>query len=476
MSTIYEKSVKDRKAFRLGASELQSYSLNTKREQPLLLPESSEIDVVRHYTNLSKKIYSVDSGFYPLGSCTMKYNPKINEDIASLDGFKNLHPLQDLTTVPGAIKVFQLANTLLKEITGMDQMTFQPAAGAQGELASLLMIKKYHQQRNDTNRNVVIVPDSAHGTNPASANMAGFKVKTVPSKNGTVDLEALKGMVDETTAALMLTNPNTLGLFEKDILEIEKLIHDNGGLMYCDGANMNAIMGTVRPGDIGFDVIHLNLHKTFSTPHGGGGPGCGAVGVKASLLPYLPTPFFNDEGVVDLQEHSIGAMKNFYGHFLVVVRALTYILSLGQEGIQHSSQLAVLNANYLYSLLDKRYQLAQEVSFMHEFVLNLSNIKKDTGVSALDLSKGLIDHGIHPPTMYFPLSVPQALMVEPTETESKETLVMAANAFNELADLAYENPEALHEMPIKQVITRVDEVKAARQPIIIDPLLEAALR
>lgn len=471
MSTIFAKSSPGRKTFRLPKSEVPSVSLKRSRSHALRLPELSEVDVVRHYTNLSKNIYSIDEGFYPLGSCTMKYNPKINEDVAGLPGFTKIHPLQPLETVPGALEVLEQANVMLKEVTGMDQMTFQPAAGAQGELASLLMIKKYFQERGDHDRKVVIVPDSAHGTNPASANMAGFKVKTVPSKDGYVDLEVLKTMVDESTAALMLTNPNTLGLFEKDVLEISKIIHDAGGLLYCDGANMNAIMGQVRPGDIGFDVIHLNLHKTFSTPHGGGGPGCGAVGVKEHLIPYLPLPYVKDSKMITDSELTIGSMKNFYGNFLVVVRALTYLLSLGRDGIKETSAVAVLNANYLYSQL-KGYKLAHEVNFMHEFVLSLSALKKETSIGALDASKGLIDYGIHPPTMYFPLSVPEALMVEPTETENIETLDYAAKAFNEIYELAHNNPEALKQAPISQIITRVDEVKAARQPILTDPLLD----
>ena len=462
MTTIFHKSYPGRKAFHLPASEVKETTLSFQRQSKLNLPQLSEIDVVRHYTNLSKDIYSIDQGFYPLGSCTMKYNPKVNEDIAALRGFTQLHPLQPIESVEGALEVMSLANDLLKEVTGMDQMTFQPAAGAQGELSAMLMIKKYFEHRNESQRTVVIVPDSAHGTNPASANMAGFKVKTVPSKDGYVDLEALRTMVDENTAALMLTNPNTLGLFEKDVIEISNIIHQNGGLLYCDGANMNAILGKVRPGDIGFDVIHLNLHKTFSTPHGGGGPGCGAVGVKKHLIDFLPLPYVKDNEMIEHHELSIGSMKNFYGNFLVVVRALTYLLSLGGNGLEKTSELAVLNANYLYSQLEG-YDLAHDVPFLHEFVLSLSRIKKEKNITALDISKGLIDYGIHPPTMYFPLSVPEALMVEPTETESIETLQYAAKAFNELLN---EDPQKLKNAPFTTKITRVDEVKAARQPLL----------
>lgn len=464
---VFEKSKAGRRNFTLPPTTVPGYSLNApKREAKTNLPELSEVDVVRHYTNLTKNIYGVDNGFYPLGSCTMKYNPKLNEDVAGMKQFSQIHPLQPEYTVQGCIEVYELAEKYLCEITGMDRMTFQPAAGAHGELTGLLLIKQYHKSRNDEKRKVVLVPDSAHGTNPASAAMAGFQVVTIPSKNGNVDLEQLRQAVNETTAALMLTNPNTLGLFEKDITEISKTVHDAGGLVYYDGANLNAIMGVTRPGDMGFDVIHLNLHKTFSTPHGGGGPGSGAVGVKNCLLPYLPAPVFEHKSILTDRPESIGRMKQFYGNFLVVVRALTYILRLGAEGIVETSQHAVLNANYLLHMMKDQYQVSVDEPCMHEFVLTLETIKKETGVSALDIAKGLIDNGIHPPTMYFPMIVHEALMFEPTETESKETLEHAAAVMAQLKAEAYSNPEARKAAPVTMPIGRADEVKAARQPIL----------
>lgn len=464
---VFEKSKEGRRSFHLPPATVPSHTLRTeKREKTMNLPEMAEVDVVRHYTNLTKKIHGVDNGFYPLGSCTMKYNPKLNEDVAGMKQFSNIHPLQPIHSVAGCIEVYELAEKYLCEITGMSKMTFQPAAGAHGELTGLLLIKQYHKARNDHARKVVLIPDSAHGTNPASATMAGFQVVTIPSKNGNVDIEQLKLEVNETTAALMLTNPNTLGLFEKDIIEITKIVHDAGGLVYYDGANLNAIMGVTRPGDMGFDVIHLNLHKTFSTPHGGGGPGSGAVGVKSCLESYLPSPVFEAKSIVEDKPESIGRMKQFYGNFLVVVRALTYILRLGAEGIVETSQHAVLNAAYLLHLMKEHYPVAIDEPCMHEFVLTLETIKKETSVSALDIAKGLIDHGIHPPTMYFPMIVQEALMFEPTETENKETLEHAAAVMAQLKDEAYTNPEARKAAPVTMPIGRVDEVKAARQPVL----------
>ncbi len=465
---VFEVSREGRRSFYLPKSDVESHSLSLKREDDLKLPELSEREVVQHYTNLTKKIFSVDSGFYPLGSCTMKYNPKLNEDVAGLAGFSHIHPLQPKESVVGALKAFDLLSEKLAEVTGMDAITLQPAAGAQGEFASLLMIKAYLKDHGKEHKTEVIVPDSAHGTNPASAVMAGFKVVTVPSdERGLVDVEKLRELVNDKTAAIMLTNPNTLGLYEVDILEISKIIHDAGALMYCDGANMNAIMGISRPGDVGFDVIHLNLHKTFSTPHGGGGPGCGAVGVKSILEPYLPTPVVRNQEILIDRPKSIGPMKNFYGHFGVFIRALTYILSLGGNGLKESSQNAVLNANYLQHLMKEHYPAAKEQPFMHEFVTSMTKLKKDTGVSALDISKGLIENGIHPPTMYFPIIVPEALMIEPTETESIDTLKKVADVFNKLYQQAHDDPDSLKEAPNNTVVKRVDEVKAARHPILV---------
>lgn len=460
---IFERSKQGRRSFYLPEHDVPAHSLAVARTEELHLPQMAEVDLVRHYTNITKQVFGVDNGFYPLGSCTMKYNPKLNEDVAGLPGFTKIHPLQPAHSIQGCMEVYHLAEQYLGEITGMDRMTFQPAAGAHGELTGLLLIKAYHQARHDDARKVVLIPDSAHGTNPASAAMAGFTVVTIPSVDGNVDIKALKEAVNETTAALMLTNPNTLGLFEKDILEIADIVHGSGGLLYYDGANLNAIMGVVRPGDMGFDVIHLNLHKTFSTPHGGGGPGSGAVGVKKHLADYLPSPVFNHTEMATAPQ-SIGRMKQFYGNFLVVVRALTYLLSLGQEGIAKTSKHAVLNANYLLHLLKDEYEVALDVPCMHEFVLTLEKMKHETGVTALDIAKGLIDYGIHPPTMYFPMIVHEALMIEPTETESKETLEYMAEVMIALKQKAYTDSPACKAAPITTPIGRVDEVKAARQP------------
>ena len=399
----------------------------------------------------------------------MKYNPKINDQIAALPGFANIHPLQPEETVQGCLQVLDLAAKYLCEITGMDGMTFQPAAGAHGELTGLMLIKKYHQANGHEGRVNILVPDSAHGTNPASATMAGFHVVSIPSlPNGCVDIEALRQAADEHTAGLMLTNPNTVGLFDPNIAEITEIVHKAGGLCYYDGANLNAIMGIVRPGDTGFDVVHLNLHKTFSTPHGGGGPGSGAVGCKDFLKPFLPSPTLtHDESGYHLHRdnpQSIGAVKSFYGNFLVVVRALCYLLSLGKEGVPEASQNAVLNCNYMMSHLKDLYDIAFDTGCMHEFVMTLENLKKEKGVTAMDIAKALLDNGIHPPTMYFPLIVEEALMVEPTETETRETLDHAIEVFRNIYTQAQEHPEQMHELPLHTPVRRLDEVGAARNP------------
>ena len=440
-----------------------------KRELALHMPELSENELSRHYTELAKKSHGVNDGFYPLGSCTMKYNPKINEDMAALPGFTEIHPLQPENTVQGCLEVFKTAKEYLCEITGMDHMTFQPAAGAHGEFTGLLLIKAYHESRGDKKRKKIIVPDSAHGTNPASAVMAGYSVVSIPSgSDGCVDLEKLREAAGDDIAGLMLTNPNTVGLFDKNILEITNIIHGCGGLCYYDGANLNAVMGTVRPGDMGFDVIHLNLHKTFSTPHGGGGPGSGPVGCKECLAEFLPSVEVEGEDVLSFAkaEHSIGEMKSFYGNFLVVVRALTYLMTLGKEGIPQASQNAVLNANYMMNNLKDVYTMAYDEVCMHEFVMSLTDLKKKTGVSALDIAKGLLDNGIHPPTMYFPLIVDEALMVEPTETESRETLDEAVRVLKELHEMAEKDAQDLHNAPVTTPVTRLDEVGAARHPVL----------
>ena len=442
-----------------------------KREKAPHLPELSENEISRHYTKLAERTHGVNNGFYPLGSCTMKYNPKVNEAAASQKGFTRIHPLQDPSTVQGAMEVIKTTEDLLSEILGMDAFTLQPAAGAHGEFTGLLLIKSYHTDRGDTKRTKIIVPDSAHGTNPASAAMCGYDVVSIPSaEDGCVDLEALRDAVGEDTAGLMLTNPNTVGLFDKNILEITKIVHEAGGLCYYDGANLNAVMGQARPGDMGFDCVHVNLHKTFSTPHGGGGPGSGPVGCKDFLKDFLPghRVCFNPENgyYYKAAPKSMGAVKQFHGNFLVVVRALTYILTLGREGIPEASANAVLNANYMRVKLSEKYQMAYDTTCMHEFVMDLSELKHRTGVSALDVAKGLLDHGIHPPTMYFPLIVHEALMVEPCETEPKEVMDEAIEVLLELYDQAEKDPEYLHGAPHHAVIGRPDELGAARNPVV----------
>jgi len=444
-------------------------SLSRKKE--LHLPQVSETEISRHYTQLMKRTFGINDGFYPLGSCTMKYNPKINEDMAKLPGFTDIHPLQPQACVQGCLEVMKLAEEYLTEITGMDHIDFQPAAGAHGEFTGMKLIKAYHESRNDSKRNKIIVPDSAHGTNPASAAMAGFSVINVAStREGYVDIEELKKVVGEDTAGFMLTNPNTVGLFDENILEITKIIHDGGGLNYYDGANLNAIMGIARPGDMGFDVVHLNLHKTFSTPHGGGGPGSGPVGCKEILADYLPSPRIskNDTGYkLEMKsEASIGRVKAFYGNFLVVVRALTYMITLGGDGLKNASENAVLNANYMMHRLKDKYQIPFEGYCMHEFVISIEELKKKNGVAAIDIAKAILDYGMHPPTMYFPLIVHEALMVEPTETETKETMDEAIAVLEMIYDKAVQNPESLHACPVNTPVGRPDEVSAARNPIL----------
>ena len=462
MKLIFEKSVKGRGSSILGKCDVEYAALpeSLARAEAPALPEISETDLSRHYTELCHNVHGVNCGFYPLGSCTMKYNPRIDEEIAALPGFTAVHPLAPADTTAGCREVLDKASEYLCEVTGMDGMTFQPAAGAHGEFTGVLLIKKYHDSRGESHRNKIIVPDSAHGTNPATAAMCGYQVVNIPSApNGCVDLDALKNVLGEDTAGLMLTNPNTVGIFDENILEITRLVHEAGGLCYYDGANLNAIMGAVRPGDMGFDCIHMNLHKTFATPHGGGGPGAGAVGCKAHLAEFLPTSALMD-GVGELQ------MRSFAGNFLVVVKALAYIMTLGREGIPEASANAVLNANYLMRRIQGTFEPAFDRICMHEFVLDLSEFKKRTGVSALDVAKSLIDYGMHPPTMYFPLIVHEALMLEPTETESRETLDWAADIFRKLYELAETDPEYMHNAPHSAYIARPDEVRAARTPIL----------
>ncbi len=440
------------------------------RETPAELPEVSELQLMRHYTELSTRNHGVDSGFYPLGSCTMKYNPKINEDVARYSGFASIHPYQADETVQGALEMLYNLQQDLAEITGMDAVTLQPAAGAAGEWTGLMMIRAYHESRGEK-RTKVIVPNSAHGTNPASATIAGLETVTIPSdERGLVDIEALRAAVGPDTAALMLTNPNTLGLFEENIVEIANIVHEAGGLLYYDGANANAILGIARPGDMGFDVVHLNLHKTFTGPHGGGGPGAGPVGVKSILVPFLPTPIVakNEDGTFKLdynRPESIGRVKAFYGNFGILLRAYTYIRTMGADGLHKVSQYAVLNANYMMRRLATAYELPYDRICKHEFVLSGVRQKK-LGVRTLDIAKRLLDFGYHPPTIYFPLIVDECLMIEPTETESKETLDEFIDVMLQIARECEETPEIVQEAPHTTVVKRLDEATAARKPIL----------
>ena len=470
---IFERSKPGRRGYdlpKLDVPELDGlipeHMLN---KEPLKLPEIAEVDLVRHYTNLSKRNFGVDNGFYPLGSCTMKYNPKINEEMPAL--FNDLHPLLDQDMAQGAIDMMLDLDRALCEITGMDKFTLQPSAGAHGEYTGLMIIKAYHDMRQDYERNVMIVPDAAHGTNPASAAMAGYKIREIKSApDGSVDLDALRAAVGKDTAGLMLTNPSTLGLFERNIKEIADIVHEAGGLLYYDGANLNAIMGIVRPGDMGFDCMHINLHKTFSTPHGGGGPGSGPVGVKKELIPYLPYPVVmghcGGAAMLDYDRPlSIGKVKSLYGNFGVLVKAYAYILSLGGKGLKEASENAVLNANYVFNRLKGAYGVPHDRICMHECVIEPGELL-EKGVHTTDIAKALIDRGYHPMTIYFPLIVHEAMMIEPTETESRETLDAFVDAMLDIARIAKEDPESLHRAPMTTPVGRPDEVAAARKPIV----------
>jgi len=474
---IYDKSSPGRRGVRFPESDVPktSFPENLRRES-LPLPEVSEIDVIRHFTKLSQLNHGVDIGFYPLGSCTMKYNPKVNEEAARLFGFSQIHPLQPVETVQGALHLMYELQEFLKEISGFDGVSLQPAAGAQGELTGVLIIKKYHQVNGETQRNKILLPDSAHGTNPASSAMSGFKVVEIPSdERGNVDIDALRAECDETLAGFMLTNPNTLGLFDEHVCDVAEIVHEAGGLMYGDGANMNALLGIAKPGELGIDIMHYNLHKTFSTPHGGGGPGSGPVGVVEHLVDFLPGPIVVlEEGddeydlpfyTFETPSKSIGRMKTFYGQFGMMVRAYTYIMMHGPDGLREVSEYAVLNANYLMHKLKGVYRLPYDRVCMHEFVLE-GRWPDVEGVHALDISKRLMDFGFHPPTNYFPLIVREALMIEPTETESKETLDSFAQAMLQIADEAKTNPELLHEAPHTTPIGRLDEVQAVKNLIL----------
>lgn len=471
---IYEKSSPGRRAEILPEPGVEckdiSQILPEKfiRKIPPALPEVSELDAVRHFVNLSTLNHSIDTGFYPLGSCTMKYNPKVNDAMAALDGFRELHPLQPEDQIQGALEVLVSLQESIAEIVGLPSVTLQPAAGAQGELLGLMLIKAYFEHKGDKNRKKVVVPDTAHGTNPASAAMAGYEVVEIGStEKGLVDLEALKAALGPDVAAIMLTNPSTLGLFEEEILSMQKMVHDCGGLLYYDGANLNAIMGLVRPGDMGFDVCHLNLHKSFSTPHGGGGPGGCAVACRDFLEPYLPTPVVCRRGsgfALDYERpHSVGKVKGFYGNFGILVRALTYILAHGKEGLTQVSRDAILSANYLKEKLKDAYKLPYTQPCMHEFVLS-GVWQKERGCNTTQIAKRMLDYGVHAPTVYFPLVVPEAMMIEPTETESKETLDEFIKIMLDIDQETKENPQIVSTAPHNTPVGRLDEALAARKP------------
>lgn len=476
---IFELSKPGRKGYSLPKNELSDYSIaqlpeNLLRQEAPALPEVDELTVVRHYTNMSNNNFGVDTGFYPLGSCTMKYNPKINEEMAAHPQFTALHPLQNVETVQGALSAYYQLQRSLSEIAGMAEFTLNPFAGAHGELTGLMVIRRYHESRGDAKRTKIIVPDSAHGTNPASAAVCGLDVVEVKSKpDGRVDVEDLKPLLDDSIAGMMMTNPNTLGLFENNIAEIAKLVHDCGGLMYYDGANLNPMLGKCRPGDIGFDVMHINLHKTFSTPHGGGGPGSGPIGVRDGLEQFLPNPRvtceFDEDGMVDYKiemgEESLGCISGFLGNFGVMMRALAYIVTLGSDNLKWVGPLATLNANYIKESLKDCYELPIEGVCKHEFVFD--GLKdKSTGVTTLDVAKRLLDYGYHAPTIYFPLLFHQALMIEPTESESKETLDGFIAVMRKIAQEAAENPELVKTAPHSTPVQRLDDTKAALKQIV----------
>lgn len=473
---IFERSKEGRTGYNLPALDVPKVDLEEElgnvyvRSAEAELPQVDELELMRHYTGLSNRNFGILTGFYPLGSCTMKYNPVINEDVMSLPGFNHIHPYQDPKTVQGALRLMYDLQVHLEEITGMHEITLQPAAGSQGEWTSLMMIKAFHEANDDHHRDEVIVPDSAHGTNPASGAVAGFKVVEVKSNDkGLVDVEDLKHVVNENTAALMLTNPNTLGLFETEILKMSEIIHKAGGKMFYDGANLNAIMGYARPGDMGFDAVHLNLHKTFTGPHGGGGPGSGPIGVTEELAPFIPKPVVREnDGEYDFDydiPQSIGMVKSFYGNFGINVRAYTYIRTMGAEGLKKVSEGAVLNANYLMRSLEEDYELPFTQHCKHEFVLS-GNRQKKLGVRTLDIAKRMMDFDIHPPTVYFPLIVDEAQMIEPTETESKETLDHYIDSMRQIADEAKNNPEIVQNAPYKTSVKRLDETTASRKPVL----------
>lgn len=473
---IFELSKAGRKGYSLPKNRYPQFLVdnlpeNLRRASRPTLPEVDELTVVRHYTNMSNNNFGVDTGFYPLGSCTMKYNPKINEEICSLPQFARLHPLQPACTAQGALEAYYTLQKSLASIAGLSEFTLNPFAGAHGELTGMMILRAYHESRGDLARRRIIVPDSAHGTNPASAAIAGFEVVQVKSRaDGTVDVDDLRPILDSTVAGMMMTNPNTLGIFERNCSEIARLVHDAGGLMYYDGANLNPMLGVARPGDMGFDIMHINLHKTFSTPHGGGGPGSGPVGVRKGLEKFLPNPRIvrNDDGSFSVgndNPDAIGSVSTFFGNFAVMLRALAYILTLGRENISMVGRLAVLNANYIRQSLRDRFLLPIDGTCMHEFVYD-GLLDKSTGVTTLDVAKRLLDYGFHAPTIYFPLLFHEAMMIEPTENESVETLDNFIRVLRQIADEAADNPDIVKSAPHATPVRRLDDTLAALKPIV----------
>lgn len=475
MEILLEKSVKGKRAFKFP--EIPDFDIKKYipqkylREKEANLPEVSETEIVRHFNALAERNYHVDKGFYPLGSCTMKYNPKINEELARLPGFTNLHPLIPEELAQGALRLMKELEGFLCEISGMDAVSLEPAAGANGELTGMLIVRKYHTQKGNP-RKYILVPDSAHGTNPASVTLSGYVAKTIKSnEKGLISIPELKKNLNEDVAAIMITNPNTLGLFEVEICEITKLVHEVDALVYLDGANLNALLGIIKPSDLGFDIVHFNLHKTFSAPHGGGGPGSGPIGVKKELEKYLPVPrIIFEDGKYKFSYNfpdSIGKMHSFYGNFLVMVKAYAYILMMGSDGLRKVSEDAVLNANYLREKIKDLFENPyKDFPCMHEFVVSGENLKRKYGIRTLDVAKRLLDYGFHAPTIYFPLIVPEALMIEPTETESKETLDLFAETLRKIVKEAEENPEIVRNAPHNTPVRRIDETLANRNPVL----------
>ncbi len=473
VSIIFDKSVKGRMGVKLPQSEVPSLDLNKNISSSLLrenhaeLPEVTEPEVMRHFINLSIKNHHVDRDFYPLGSCTMKYNPKINDAIAAMEGFSGLHPNQSNNSIQGALKLMYDLEQMLKKITGMSRVTLQPSAGSQGEFVGILMMKKYHDQ-NGENRSYIIIPETAHGTNPASVILGGFKTRQVKSDDrGRVDITHLKSIVDSDVAGMMLTQPNTLGLFEDNILEISAIIHNVGGLMYMDGANLNALVGLSRPADMGFDITHINLHKTFSTPHGGGGPGSGPIAVVEKLVKFLPIPMIDENnGLYSLKSNNkstIGPVHSYFGNFGILVRAYVYIRTLGDDGLKKMTKMAILNANFLKARIQKKYNIPFDEGTLHEFVASCTN-QKDRGIKVLDIAKSLLDYGYHAPTIYFPINISEAMMIEPTESETKETLDAFANTLLEIDKKIDSNPHLLKQAPLTTPVKRLDETTANREP------------